>query len=255
MAMLDFDGTLSLIRAGWLSVMASMMVEALLALQTGETEAALRAGTVAMIHRTTGEPTPVQMEAFRAAIAARGGTPPSNDACMDRYRDRLGAVIGERREAVASGREPTERYLVPGARGLLDGLRQRGISMILASGTDHDQVVLEAELLGITPYFNLGICGAVPPPAVFSKDLLVERLIREGLYRGEEMLAFGDGPVEIAAVAQAGGVAVGIASDEQSPGRLETGKRERLIAAGAHIIVPDFAEHQALLHTLFDEGV
>ncbi|MHB1317841.1 MAG: HAD family hydrolase [Anaerolineae bacterium] len=254
LALLDFDGTLSLIRAGWLTVLASMMVESLLALKTGEREEALFAEMVAMIHGTTGEPTSVQMEGFRAAIAERGGNPPSTDACMDRYRDRLGAVIGERRDSVARGQMPPERYLVPGARGLLEGLSQRGIDMVLASGTDHDQVVLEAGLLGIVPYFGQGIYGAVPPPAAFSKDLLVEGFIRDELYRGEELVAFGDGPVEIAAVARVGGVAVGVASDEQCPGRLDPGKRARLIDAGAHLIVPDFAEHQALLHYLFDEG-
>ena len=39
----DFDGTLSLIRAGWVDVMVPMMVEILLELKTGETEQELTA--------------------------------------------------------------------------------------------------------------------------------------------------------------------------------------------------------------------
>ena len=223
MALLDFDGTLSLIRAGWQDVMAGRMVNDLLALKTGESAEALRAEIMAMIDRTTGQPTAHQMDAFREAVASRGGTPPSTEACMERYRSDLARVIDERRRA-------------------------------LASGTDHDQVVLEANLLGLTGYFALGIAGAVPPPGLFTKDLLVDRLIRERVYRGHQMLCIGDGPVEIAAVARVGGVTIGVASDEQRPGRLDTGKRERLIAAGAHIIVPDLSEHALLLEHVFAEG-
>lgn len=254
MALLDFDGTLSLIRAGWQEVMADRMVADLLALETGESAEALRAEMMAMIDRTTGQPTAQQMDAFRQAVIERGGAPHGTEACMERYRADLARVIDGRRRALASGEAPAERYLLTGARGLLEDLRARGIAMFLASGTDHDQVVLEADLLGLTNYFALGISGAVPPPGEFTKDLLVDRLVREKIYRGDEILGIGDGPVEIAAVARVGGVAIGIASDEQRPGRLNPDKRERLTAAGAHIIVPDLSEHEILLRYLFDQG-
>ena len=42
-ALFDFDGTLSLIRSGWVDVMVPMMVEILADLKTGESEAELRA--------------------------------------------------------------------------------------------------------------------------------------------------------------------------------------------------------------------
>ena len=42
-AIFDFDGTISLIRAGWMDVMVPMMVEILAELSTGETEEQLRA--------------------------------------------------------------------------------------------------------------------------------------------------------------------------------------------------------------------
>ena len=37
-ALFDFDGTLSLIRSGWMDIMVPMMVEILLDLKTGESE-------------------------------------------------------------------------------------------------------------------------------------------------------------------------------------------------------------------------
>ena len=42
-AFFDFDGTLSLVRSGWMDVMVPMMVEILLDLKTGESEDELRA--------------------------------------------------------------------------------------------------------------------------------------------------------------------------------------------------------------------
>lgn len=41
-ALFDFDGTLSLLHAGWADVMVSIMVEELAAIQTGEDEQQLR---------------------------------------------------------------------------------------------------------------------------------------------------------------------------------------------------------------------
>ncbi|MGI6368626.1 MAG: HAD family hydrolase [Anaerolineae bacterium] len=254
MALLDLDGTLSLIRAGWQTVMADRMVADLLALGTGETEADLRGEMMEMIDRTTGEPTAHQMAAFAQAVARRGGEPLPVEALMERYRRDLASVIDSRHTTLAARDPSGQHWLVPGARGMLQGLQAHGIGMFLASGTDHDQVVLEAELLGLTGFFQLGIAGAVPPPAVFTKDLLVERLIREGLYTGGEMLGIGDGPVEISAVARAGGIAIGVASTELQPGTLNVEKRQRLIDAGAHLIVADLSEHEVLLAYLADQG-
>ncbi|MCF6286641.1 MAG: HAD family hydrolase, partial [Candidatus Hydrogenedentes bacterium] len=61
----------------------------------------------------------------------------------------------------------------------------------------------------------------------------------------------GDGPVELKNVKAVGGIAVGVASDEKAGFGLDEAKRERLIKAGADIIIPDFAEAQALADYLF----
>ncbi len=250
MALLDLDGTLSLIRAGWQSVMAEMMIQGLQALRTGEAPEALSAETREMIGATTGKPTAVQMEAYVSLIHRRGGSPPTVEDCLTDYKQRLSRVISTRKRAIARGDFPPDHYMVPGARAFLEELDRRGIRMVLASGTDHNDAVLEAELLQITRFFRLGICGAVPAPAEFTKERLVERLIAARLYAGDEMLAIGDGPAEIAAVAGVGGLAVGVASDEHDPGELDLQKRERLIAAGAHAIVADLSAPAALLDGL-----
>ena len=63
----DFDGTLSLIRSGWMNVMVPMMVEILADLKTGESEEQLRALVEGFVWRLTGKETIYQMIAFAEA--------------------------------------------------------------------------------------------------------------------------------------------------------------------------------------------
>src|SRR5271170_2678638 len=71
----DFDGTLSLIRSGWMNVMVPMMVEILADLKTGESDEQLRALVEEFVWRLTGKETIYQMIAFAEAMEARGGKP------------------------------------------------------------------------------------------------------------------------------------------------------------------------------------
>ena len=75
-ALFDFDGTISVIRSGWIDVMRTpMMVEILVNLKTGESEADLDALIREMVWRTTGKETIYQMMDFAAEVTKRGGTP------------------------------------------------------------------------------------------------------------------------------------------------------------------------------------
>src|SRR5271166_2292741 len=71
----DFDGTLSLIRSGWMNVMVPMMVDILAELKTGESEDELRAVVEEFVWKLTGKETIYQMMALADAVKARGGTP------------------------------------------------------------------------------------------------------------------------------------------------------------------------------------
>src|SRR5579863_5529414 len=93
----DFDGTLSLIRSGWMDVMVPMMVEILLDLKTGESEDELRAVVENFVWKLTGKETIYQMMAFADAIAARGGRPLEPLAYKKMYLDRLWTRSEERR--------------------------------------------------------------------------------------------------------------------------------------------------------------
>jgi phosphoglycolate phosphatase-like HAD superfamily hydrolase len=121
----------------------------------------------------------------------------------------------------------------------------------LASGTDEPYVLDEAEALQLTPYFA-GIYGARDDYKNFSKKILIERIIAENHLSGPEFVAFGDGFVEIEDAKRVGGIAVGVATDEAKRTGIDAWKRNRLIEAGADVIVPDFGTHTELVAYLFD---
>lgn len=247
----DFDGTLSLLRAGWMDVMVPMMVEILAELKSGESEADLEALVKDYVSRLTGKQTIYQMIELAEQVKARGGRPLEPLAYKKMYHDRLMEKIRHRREALRQGKESAEKYLVPGARALLVALKERDFKLYCASGTDHAYTVEEADLLEIAPYFDGGIFGAQDDYKSFSKAKLIQKMIASMECRGDELLGFGDGYVEIKNVKDVGGVAVGVATDEPECLTVDEWKRERLAGVGADYIVPNFLCRDELLETLF----
>jgi len=250
-ALFDFDGTISVIRAGWVDVMAPMMIEILLDLKSGESEAELKTLIQEMIWRTTGKETIYQMMDFAAHVAERGGTPLDAREYKKMYLDRLWTVISGRIEDLKQERVAPEHYMVPGAWQLLEGLKERGLKMYLASGTDEIYMREEARLLGVVPFFEGGVYGAQEDYQSFSKKILIQRIVSNTNVRGDEIVGFGDGYVEIEEVKLVGGVTVGVATKEPACAEVDDWKRERLIRAGADFIVPNYRGHERLLQTLF----
>jgi phosphoglycolate phosphatase len=250
-ALFDFDGTLSLIRSGWVDVMVPMMVEILLDLKTGETEAELHAVVEEFVGRLTGKETIYQMIEFADHVARRGGKPLDPMQYKKMYLDLLWVKISGRVEDLQNQRVSPEQYLVPGARGLLERLRERGLRMYLASGTDEIYMKEEARLLQVADYFDGGVFGALDDYKSFSKKILIQRILSQTDVRGPEILGFGDGFVEIEEVKLVGGTAVGVATTEPECRVVDDWKRQRLIGAGADFIVPNFLLHNEMLETLF----
>ena len=99
-----------------------------------------------------------------------------------------------------------------------------------------------------------GIHGARDDYKTFSKKAVVRRMLADNRIAGSELLGIGDGFVEIACTRQAGGYAVGVASDEaRRGGAVDEWKRRRLLEAGADMILPDFARTDAILAALFGQ--
>lgn len=246
----DFDGTLSLIREGWPQVMIPMMVNVLRQTETEESDAELTSAVEDFVMRLNGRQTIYQMIQLAEEVRQRGGEPLEPLAYKHRYHDLLMQRIQGRLDALQAGRATGEEWTVPGSHALLEALRRRGLTLYLASGTDLKYVRHEAELLGVAPYFGEHIYGALDDYRTFSKKMIIERILRDHGLHGEELLAFGDGFVEIEEVKHVGGVAVAVASDEVTRRGVNAWKRERLVRAGADIVIPDYRRADRLLEYL-----
>lgn len=253
-ALFDFDGTVSLIREGWPEIMIPMMVEVLLEAPGHEPEAQLYDIVRDYVALLTGKQTIYQMIRLAQEVAARGGSPLDPLEYKQIYHDRLMRHIAQRREALRTGRAKPEDMLVPYSLDLIRALLDRNVAIYLASGTDEQYVLEEAEMLGLVPYFGKHIYGALDDYKSFSKAMVIDRILNENRVDGNRLLGFGDAYVEIDNVKSAGGAAVGVATDEaHRSGKPDPWKRERLVGVGADVIIPDYADHAALMKYLFGD--
>ena len=119
-----------------------------------------------------------QMIELAEEIEKRGGTPrirSSTSTCIWTClrigsRDR----IEELSEAAACS---PEKYLVPGSR-MLEALKERGLKMYLASGTDDVYMQRRSQTCSaVTRYFDGGVFGALDDYKSFSKAILIQRII------------------------------------------------------------------------------
>ena len=253
-ALFDFDGTLSLIREGWQKIMKSYFYEEMIKAPAAraESEKSLRECIDSFVDINTGKQTIYQCFALVDEIKKRGGDPLDAQEYKDEYQRRLLNEVSYRIEGLEKGEFQPEEYLVPGGNEILKALFNRQVKMFIASGTDEVYAEHEAELLQVTGYLAAKVYGAQKDYKSFSKKMIVNRIITENNLSGTELLGFGDGFVEIENVKERGGFAVGVATDEKNhDGRIDEWKRERLIRAGADIIIPDFSDVPQLMNYLF----
>lgn len=248
----DFDGTLSLVRQGWPEVMVPMFTEALPALP-GESEEDRRKLAFEDIMRLNGKQTIYQMMQLAERIRERGGEPAEPLWYKHEYLRRLDLRINERTEGLGKGTIQQDDLCVFGTRKLLENLKNRGLALYLASGTDEPFVKREAELLGLTAYFGQHIYGAQDNYQNFSKKMVIDRILHENAIAGANLLSFGDGYVEIQNTKEVGGLAVAVASDEANngSGQMDEWKRERLSGVGADLVIPDYRDADAVLDMIF----
>ena len=219
--------------------MLDMIMETLgpLADPRGEDHASVRAEALVYVAKLTGKDTVHQMQAFADHEAALGGTPDTAQNYKSEFLQRLEKVRSARLDALQAGDRTAASLLVPGTLEILSKLRASGVALYLSSGTDHRALVFEAGLLGLTPFFEERILGAGPGGS--TKADLLARIVAEGT-NPADIVFFGDGPVEIEATREIGGVAVGLATDEPECLVVHPKKRAWLIDAGADFIVPNY---------------
>jgi len=253
-AVLDFDGTLSLIREGWQQIMIPYFTDLLTQTPIGRDRdpAALHALAREFIFFHTGKQTIFQCIALAEEIKKLGGIPEDPQVYKDEYHRRLLVRIDNRLTGLADGSIEPESLTVPGTYELLSMLQRHGLTLYLASGTDEAYVRSEARLLKLDHYFEGHVYGAQRDYNAFSKKMVIERILKENHLTGAQLLGMGDGYVEIENVKAVGGTAVGVASNESARCGIDEWKRERLIRAGADAIIPDYRNLRELEAYLFD---
>jgi len=243
----DFDGTVSTLRHGWEAVMKPLMLEMISGGKPYSAE--LTKEVDDYINESTGIQTIHQMKWLAERVASEGK---NQDAPTDpwwykgEYNRRLMENVQKRLDALKSGEVPNTAFLMEGSEAFLAALCDRRVKLYVASGTDHPDVINEAECLGVAKYFY-EIAGAPVAAESCSKEKVIERLIAEEKLSGDDFAVIGDGKVEIRLGKEAGARCIGLASNEADRRGVDPIKRDRLIPAGADIIAGDFSEKDALL--------
>jgi phosphoglycolate phosphatase-like HAD superfamily hydrolase len=253
-ALFDFDGTISTLRQGWEDIMIPVMVESI----CGDTPPTpeIEQEVCEYVDRSTGILTIEQMRWLAEAVRRHGLTEVLTAAAYkQRYLDRLLVDVDRRVDEVASGQMRPVDKMVVGAEEFVAALQQHGVTLYLASGTDHLYVVREARVLGVEKYFTGGVYGALDTNEAHSKERVVQRILDDHNLSGDELMVVGDGPVEIREAAKRGAIAVGLASDEVVRSGWNDAKIRRLTDADADLLIPDFtyAEELATLLAGGDE--
>lgn len=260
-ALFDHDGTISTIRQGWESVMEPVMIRAILG-ESYETAgekliSQVREQVLEFIDRSTGIQTILQMEGLVEMVREINIVP--ENKILDQfgykkiYNDALMEVVSKRIEKLRKGSLKVNDFTLSGSLDFMKALKERGVKLYLASGTDKHDVIKEAEILGYANLFDGGIYGSENDIRKYSKKMIINRIIEEHRLLGNELVVFGDGPVEIRECKKSEGIAVGVASDEIVRSGLNEEKRSRLIRAGADLLVADFGQHEQLLGLLFNK--
>ncbi len=256
-AIFDNDGTVSTLREGWERIMEPMMIRSILGpgwKTAGERLYREVTGRVLdYIDKTTGVQTLVQMAGLVEMVREFAVVPAAEvlDAKGYKaiYNEELLALVNRRLRKLHRGELAAGDYMMKGSLQALEGLSKAGVKLYLASGTDQEDVIAEAESLGYAQLFSGGIHGSIGDVRHEAKKVVLERILAE-IGDAAGLVTFGDGPVEIRETRKRGGWCVGVASDEVRRFGLNARKRERVIRAGADLVVADFTEWRQLLELL-----
>lgn len=246
-ALFDFDGTISTLRYGWEEIMEPLMLEMIAGPTTADEE--LIKEVRDYIDQSTGIQTIYQMKWLSDTVERYGKNPGAPDdpwVYKEEYNRRLMEPVQKRKNCLYDNEKSPEDFLIRGSRKLLGALKEKGIEIYVASGTDDPDVKKEAEALGVKEFFK-EIAGAPAGRADCSKEAVLRRLIEDKGLRGHEVVVVGDGKVEIALGREVGAITLGVASNELERCGVSSIKRERLVKAGAHAIVGDFEKADEIL--------
>ena len=236
---LDFDGTISTLRQGWEEIMEPFMLEMISGQIQVTTELINEVRNY--ITESTGIQTVFQMEWLAKKVKEYD----LNLEVLDRwgykaeYNRRLLAMVNQRLKSLETGERDPRDFLIKGSHKFLKELKSKGFELIVASGTDHPDLLHEAEVLGVKKYFNM-IMGAPVDRADDSKEAVIRSLLEDRQLNASQILIIGDGKVEISLGKEKGAITLGMATNETKREGIDSCKRKRLLKAGADAITGDF---------------
>ncbi len=256
----DHDGTISTLREGWEKVMLPVMIDSICGDRKSELSTEdfneLSEKCVRFIDETTGIQTIVQMQGLVEMVEKEGYVPKEEIKTAAEYKaiylDKLMVSVNDRIKRFKKGERGISEYTMLGSVNLLNIYKNKGLTLFLASGTDEENVVEEATVLGYAEMFNGGIYGSKGNEIGDAKKIVIERIIKESGNTGDNLMVIGDGPVELREGRKVGAICIGVASDEIRRYGMNESKRERLIKAGAHIVIPDFSQLEELNKIIFE---
>jgi sugar/nucleoside kinase (ribokinase family)/phosphoglycolate phosphatase-like HAD superfamily hydrolase len=257
-AIFDHDGTISTLREGWEKIMEPMMMKAVIGGQTTLANEKLynsvKTRVREYIERTTGIQTIAQMHGLVDLVREFGFVPEGRILSAAEYKaifnEELIGLVNFRLAKLNSGELDINDFTLKGAVPFLRALQRAGVRLYLASGTDDGDVKREAECLGYADVFDGGIYGSIGEVTRDAKKIVVQRILGEVNGAFDQVIVFGDGPVEVREAKRNGAVAIGVASDELRRFGVNLEKRRRLVRAGADALVPDFSQWQILWRLL-----
>jgi phosphoglycolate phosphatase-like HAD superfamily hydrolase len=247
-ALFDFDGTLSVLRQGWEDVMIPVLSRRSAARPRAEIVQEVRE----YVDRSTGILTIQQMQWLAEAVQRHGLAPQVLTAREYKalYLSRLMVFVRQRIGRLETGQASPADFLISGAQSFVAGMVSHEVRLYLASGTDHEDMAREANALGLLPYFNGDVYGALDHNESHAKERVIQHILEENNLSGNELLIIGDGPVEIREGASRHALTLGVASDEIVRAGWNQRKVERLASAGADLIVADFSHAAELIAML-----
>ncbi len=235
-AIFDFDGTLSTLRCGWEDVMAPMFEEYL------NKTPNVKELVADFIDASTGIQTVMQMQWLKDQVIKQGDEPMDIWDYKAEYNRRLMKSVEIKKELA---KEKKENYLIKNCENFLKALKDKGIKLYAASGTDDADVLKESAVLGLNKYFDQ-IKGAMPFSTDCSKEATLKSLMEN--YKGEDLLVVGDGPVEIRLGREAGALTLGICANEKNLSGFDQAKVRRLTNAKAHVLIDSFDDIDCILN-------
>jgi len=256
-AIFDHDGTISVLRQGWEEAMFDVMTEAIMGgnILSADEITTVQKTVSEVIEKTTGIQTLAQMYQLKDMVNTFGYVIKENILSPEEYKKKFSNTLQKRMEKrfdlLKKGKLKNEDMTIKGAIQFLQKLAASGVKLCLASGTDQDDVIHEAQILGYADLFNGGIKGSVGDIQNDPKKVVISSIIAGIKAEGgnpAEAVVFGDGPVEMREAKKAGLLAVGILSDERRRWGINSGKRKRLILGGADILIPDFSWADELIN-------